>query len=84
MRSVISILVICAMAAAPAFAVGGGANWNTGFQPTFNTQEYGNQGPTGFDSSRNRPTTPPACREPSRRNAQQRQGASTDRLKGTC
>lgn len=52
MRSVVSILAVYAMAVAPAFAVGGGANWNTGFQPTFNTQQYGNQGPTGVERPR--------------------------------
>lgn len=52
MRSLVSILAMCAVSSAPAFAVGGGANWNTGFQPTFNTQQYGNQGPTALDGSR--------------------------------
>ena len=46
-RNLTALLAIGALAATPAFAVGGGANWNTGFQPTFNHQAYGNQGPTG-------------------------------------
>ncbi len=55
-RTLAAALAVGALAATPAFAIGGGANWNTGFQPTWNNQAYGNQGPTGRGGP-NAPTT---------------------------
>jgi len=75
-RSLTSILALCAMAATPAFAVGGGANWNTGFQPTFNTQEYGNQGPTGLGGSQAHPPANRTCGDPGKRTTNDKGGVN--------
>ena len=78
-QSFASILAICATATTPAFAVGGGANWNTGFLPTFNTQEYGNQGPTGLGGSQARPPANRTCRDPGKRTTNDKGGVTPRR-----